>query len=217
MQIIEAIVTNDGVANFRSEQTTAALLSGGQQGQAGQTMGTTALYTNNLAPGAGVAMTNTTAALGVGLGGQFAALPTLAANTDGIVCSFQNPLGTVATTGKQLVLRGYSIKAVVTTVLAGNATPVIYIMALNYGHTNVSLATAEAANAKARRVAPLGVLVFPAAAAVGTISETISVKFDSPLPVFPGEFVAVSAKNVGAVTTSGVVTFIISPDWGWVL
>jgi hypothetical protein len=63
----------------------------GSQGQTGHTMGSTALLTNSLAPGAGAAMTNTTAALGSGLGGQFAAQPTLAANTDGIVCSYQNP------------------------------------------------------------------------------------------------------------------------------
>jgi hypothetical protein len=52
------------------------------QGQTGQTLGSTALYTNSQAAGAGAAMTNTTAALGSGLGGQFAALPTLAISTD---------------------------------------------------------------------------------------------------------------------------------------
>ncbi len=217
MQLIEAVITNDGLNNTRSEPTTAALLTGGQQGQSGQTMGSAALLTNNLAAGAGAVMTNTTAALGVGMGGQFSALPTLAVGTDGIVCSYQNPLGTVAITGKQLVITGYTVKAVVTTVLAGNATPIIYIMSLAYGHTNVSLATTEAANAKAPRRIGLGVLTFAAAAAVGVVSETISMKFDRPLPVFPGEFAALAAKNVGAVTTTGVVTFIVTPDWGWLL
>lgn len=72
--------------------------SGGMsyQGQTGQTLGSTALYTNNLAAGAGAAMTNTTAALGSGLGGQFSALPTLAIGTDGILQSYQVPLGTSA-------------------------------------------------------------------------------------------------------------------------
>jgi hypothetical protein len=217
MQVVEVVVTNDGLANTRSEPMTAALLTGGHQGQAGQTMGSTALYTNNLAAGAGAAMTNTTAALGTGMGGQFSALPTLAAGTDGIVCSYQNPLGTVAITGKQLAITGYSVKAVVTTVLVGNATPVIYAMSLCYGHTAVSLATAEAANAKAPRRVPLGVLTFAAAAAVGSVSETINIVFDRPIPVFPGEFVALAAKNLGAVTTTGVVTFFVTPSWGWVL
>ena len=217
MNVLEAVVTNDGLNNTRSEPMTAALLTGGHQGQSGQTMGSTSNYTNSLAPGAGAVMTNTTAALGTGMGGQFSALPTLAVNTDGIVCSYQNPLGTVAITGKQLAITGYSIKGVVTTVLVGNATPVTYIMSLCYGHTNVSLATTEAANAKAPRREVLGVMTFAAAAAVGSVSETISIKFDRPIPVFPGEFVAIAAKNVGAVTTTGVVTFLVTPDWGWVL
>lgn len=217
MSVIEAVITNDGLNNMRSEPMTAALLTGGHQGQAGQTMGSTALYTNNLAPGAGAAMTNTTAALGVGMGGQFSALPTLAVNTDGIVCSFQNPLGTVAITGKQLAIAGYTINAAVTTVLAGNATPLTYVMSLCYGHTAVSLATAEGAATKAPRREVLGVFTFPAAAAVGTIATPISMKFSRPIPVFPGEFAAVAAKNVGAVTVSGVVTFWITADWGWIL
>lgn len=218
MQLIEAVITNDGLNNTRSEPTTAALLTGGQQGQSGHTMGSVSNYTNSLAPTAGAAMSNTTAALGTGMGGQFSALPTLATNTDGIVCSYQNPVPTVAITGKQLVVLGVTIKAIVTTVLVGNATPVIYIPSLCYGHTNVSLATTEAAGAKAPRRIPIpGFLQFAAAAPVGSISDTVQIKFDRPLPVFPGEHVAIAAKNIGVVTTTGVVTFLVAYDWGWVL
>lgn len=217
MQVIEIVVTNDGLLNTRHPIDTAALLTGGQQGQAGMTMGSLALYTNSLAAGAGAVMTNTTAALGVGLGGQFSALPTLAVGTDGVLCSYQVPLGTVAITGKQLLLRGITINGAVTTVLAGNATPVVYAFAVCYGHTNVSLATAEAAGAKAPRRVPIGFQSYAAAAAVGTLGATISVKFDSPIPVFPGEFIAISAKNLGAVTTTGVITFLVTPNANWVL
>jgi hypothetical protein len=217
MQVIEYLVTNDGLNNMRSEQTTAAILTGGQQGQQGHTMGSTALYTNSLAAGAGAVMTNTTAALGSGLGGQFSALPTLAAGTDGIVCSYQNPLGTTVITGKQFAITGVKVESVVTTVLVGNATPVIYALALCYGHTNVSLATTEAAGAKAPRRIPLGIQTFAAAAAVGTVGQVVSMKFDRPIPIYPGEFVAVSAKNLGVVTTTGVVTFLVTYDYGWIL
>lgn len=151
------------------------------------------------------------------MGGQFAALPTLAVNTDGIVCSYQNPLGTIAITGKQLVITGVTVKAIVTTALVGNATPVIYFLSLAYGHTSVSLATTEAVNAKAPRRIPLGLIQFAAAAAVGAASETVQVKFDRPIPVYPGEFAAIAAKNVGVVTTTGVVTFLVTYDWGWIL
>jgi len=218
MNVVEAIVTNDGLTNTRSEPTSAAVLTGGQQGQSGHTMGSVSNYTNSLAPTAGAAMTNTTAALGTGMGGQFSALPTLTANTDGIVCSYQNPLGTVAITGKQLVISGVTIKAIVTTVLGGNATPVIYIPSLCYGHTNVSLATTDSANTKSPRRIPLpGFIQFAATAAVGAVSDTVQVKFDRPIPVYPGEFVAIAAKNIGVVTTSGVVTFVVAYDWGWIL
>lgn len=217
LQVIEYQVTNGGFTNTRSEQMTAAILTGGHQGQAGHTQGTLALYTNNLAAGAGAVMTNTTAALGTGLGGQFSALPTLAVNTDGIICSYQNPVPTIAITGKQLAIFGVTINSIVSTVLVGNATPVIYVYALNYGHTAVSLATAEAASTKARRPILLGVNSFAAAAAVGTLGTTISLQLQRPIPVYPGEFVAVSAKNIGAVTTTGVITFFITFDYGWIL
>jgi hypothetical protein len=43
----------------------------------------------------------------------------------------------------------------VTTVLAGNATPVQYVYSIAYGHNNVSLATTTSATAKAPVRKPL--------------------------------------------------------------
>ena len=217
LQVVEYLVSSGGFNNTRSEQVTAAILTGGQQGQQGHTQGSTALFTNSLAAGAGAVMTNTTAALGVGLGGQFSALPTLAVPTTGIVCSYQNPVPTTIITGKQLVITGVKIESVVTTVLAGNATPIIYALGLAYGHTSVTLATGESASTKAPRTIPLGIQTFAAAAAVGTVGQVVNVKFDRAIPVYPGEFVAVTAKNMGAVTTTGVITFLVTYDYGWVL
>jgi hypothetical protein len=217
LQIAEYLISNGGFVNTRSEQVTSSILTGGQQGQQGHTQGSTALFTNSLAAGAGAVMTNTTAALGSGLGGQFSALPTLAVPTTGILCSYQNPVPTTILTGKQLVITGVKIESVVTTVLAGNATPVIYALGIAYGHTAVSLATAEGASTKAPRAIPLGIQTFAAAAAVGSVGQVVIVKFDRALPVYPGEFVAVTAKNMGAVTTTGVVTFLVTYDYGWVL
>lgn len=187
------------------------------QGQSGGTMGSTALLTNSLAPGAGQAMTNTAASAGVGLGGQFSVLPTLTANTDGILCSFQNPAGGINQTSRQLVITGVKIQTVVTTVLVGG--PVIYVYSLAFGHTAVSLATAETgsfvtATAKAPRRIALGVETFAAAAAVGVLGSAagISMQFQSPIVVQPGEFIAVCAKNVGTVTSSGVITALVTFD-----
>jgi hypothetical protein len=210
-------ITQGGFQNTRSEQVTAALATGGHQGQAGHTQGSTALYTNSLAPTAGAVMTNTTAALGVGLGGQFSCLPTLAANTDGILCSYLNPISTTAITGKQLIIKGVKIDAIVTTVLAGNSTPTIFAHSLAYGHNALSLATTEAATTKAPRRVYLGIQSFAAAAALGTIASSVTMNFDRPIPVNSGEYVAIATKNLGAVTTSGVVTFLVTFDWAWVL
>lgn len=186
------------------------------QGQSGHTMGSTALFTNNLAPGAGVAMTNTTAALGSGLGGQFSALPTLAANTDGIVCSYQVPLPTANVPGKSLYITGVHVESVVSTALTGG--PVVYVYSLAFGHTAVSLATAESVSTKAPRRIPLGVEAFDVSSAVGTNGSNNGVitQFTSPICVQPGEFVQVVAKNIGTVTTLGVISFIVMFDGYWV-
>lgn len=187
---------------------------GGFQGQNGGTMGSNALYSNSLAVGAGAAMTNTTAALGVGLGGQFDCQPTLAANTDGIVCSFQNPAGGVNQTPRTLFIKGVRIQGMVTAILVGG--PVQWAFSLAVGHTAVSLATAEGVAAKAPRRIPLGWEVYPATAAVDTLgSAGIYVPFDVEIPVNPGEFIAVVAKNVGTVTSSGVITILVSFNSFW--
>ena len=204
----------DAAVSLGKDNATIAALQGrhGSQGQTGHTMGSTALLTNNLAAGAGIAMTNTTAALGSGLGGQFGALPTLAAGTDGIVCSYLNPLPTSAIPGKTLYIKGVRVQAVVTTVLVGG--PVIYEYQLAYGHTAVSLATTESATTKAPRRIGIGIEPFAAAAAVGTVGSQGGqyLPLPSAVAVHPGEYAQVTAKNVGTVTTSGVIMFLISFD-----
>ena len=215
-QIMKVSMVNVTLADQNTNKPWGSILAGAggnaSQGQTGGVLGTTALYTNSLAPTAGVVMTNTTAALGSGLGGQFSALPTLALNTDGIICSFQVPLGTSTVPGKSLYIRGVNVDSVVTTVLAGNATPIVYFYSLAYGHTNVSLATTETATSKAPRRKMLGINTFPAAAAAGTQGSEVKTDLETPIVVQPGEFIQVVAKNVGAVTTTGVITFLIEFD-----
>jgi hypothetical protein len=175
-------------------------------------MGSTALYSNSLAPTAGAVMTNTTAALGSGLGGQFSALPTLAVNTDGIISSYQVPIGTSVLPGKTLYVNGVTINSVVTTVLVGNATSTTYIYSIAFGHNAVSLATTETTTSKAPRRKAIGIQTFAPAAAVGTLATPIYYEFVNPVVVQPGEFIQIVGKNIGAVTTTGVITFIIDID-----
>lgn len=107
-QIMKVAMVNVTLADQTSNKAWPHVLAGAgahnSQGQTGGTLGSTALYTNSLAVGAGAAMTNTTAALGVGLGGQFTTQPTLAAGTDGIVSSYQVPVGTAAYPGKSIYI-----------------------------------------------------------------------------------------------------------------
>lgn len=180
------------------------------QGLNGGTMGSTALLTNSLAAGAGAAMTNTTAALGSGLGGQFAAQPTLAVGTDGILCSYQNPASATGQTGRILVITGVTIQGAVTTALTGGN--VLYAYSLAFGHTAVSMATGEAIATKAPRRIALGYENYVVTAAVGALGGGVSRTFLSPITVNPGEFIAIVAKNQGVVTSAGVITFLVTFD-----
>lgn len=185
-------------------------------GQNGHTQGKTSLWANNTAPTA-VALTNTAAAF-TGLGGIVAVLPTLAANSDGKLITYQNPVPTINITGRNLYITRVTLQGAVSVVLAGG--PVIYAYALAVGHTATSLATGETASfatatTHAPRIMALGMESYPATAAVGAIGTGIDLNFDSPLVVRPGEFVDIIARNIGTVTTTGAITIVISVGGYW--
>lgn len=188
------------------------------QGQNGGTMGTTAQYANSSNPAAAVP-TNTTAALGVGLGGKFQETLTLAAGTDGIISSFQNPAGSVTQTPRNLIIRGVSIGGVVTVALTTN--PLAGTMALAFGHTALSLATAEAASFTAggttkapRRIALCATSVSSATAAAGTpvAGVPVSIQFNTPIVVAPGEYVAITHNKVTTAPATGAIMWTITFD-----
>lgn len=186
------------------------------QGQNGGSIGTTAQYANNTNPAPAVP-TNTTAALGTGLGGKFQETLTLAAGTDGIIQSFQVPAGSTTQTPRNLVITGISVQGVVTVALTTN--PLSGTLALNFGHTAVSLATAESGSfvsggAKApRRIAIGTTSVASATAAAGTpVIGGCALKFDTPIVVAPGEFVAVSHNKVSAAPATGAIMWTVTYD-----
>ena len=188
------------------------------QGQNGGTMGTTANTLNGATPAA-AALTNTAISTGspVGLGGVAHVLPTLVVGTDGILFSFQNPVGSVTQTPRNLIIRGVNISGGVDLVLSAGAL-LIYTYSLAYGHTAISLATAESATfasgtTKAPRRVWLGVQNCVAAAVAGTaLLPAITVRFDSPIVVAPGEFVAITVRNQGVVTATGSVVIAATFD-----
>ena len=190
----------------------------GNIGQNGHTPGKNSSYANNAAPTA-VALTNTTAAF-VGLGGQAAILPTLAVSTDGIIFSYQNPAPTVNIPGKNLLIYGVKVQGLVSVALTGG--PLYYQYTLAYGHTSVSLATAETASfvngtTHAPRILAIGFETYVAAAIVGTLGQGTSLSLQVPVVVRPGEFVQLCAKaGVGSVvTTLGAITIMATFDSVW--
>lgn len=185
------------------------------QGQEGDIMGSLAIY-SNAALGAAAALTNTTsAAPNTGLGGAVLVLPTLAAGTDGILFSYQNPVGSVSQPPKTLVVTGVHISSGVQVALTGAPLNLIYGIA--YGSTALSLATAETgsfvtATTKAPRRVLLGAQNYVVTAAAGVGAADIVRQFTSPIVVNPGEFFIITMRNVGTVTSAGALAITAAVD-----
>lgn len=194
------------------------------QGQTGGIMGSTGSFVNAGFNGVGAVMTNTTAALGSGLGGQFVAkfdttFLSGSSSIDGILCSYQVPVGTVVRPGKGLYINGIDVYACV----AGSAVsasivggPLLLAFQVAYGHTAVSLATTETATSKAPRRIALGMMNIPANTGTGYVATPINREWNTPIFVNPGEFIAIVCKNLSmALTTGGTVFFYVAFDGYW--
>ncbi len=191
----------------------SALGQNAAQGQNGGTMGTTALLPNATAATTvtGAALSQTVA-IATGLGGQ-AGITAAVAGVDGCVTNFQVPTGGINQTPRNLVITGIRIDSV--NIGAAVATTASILQwSLAYGATGVSipsLAQAESASfttatAKAWRRVPLGLQSWIVGAGIGTPAEAIVFKFETPIVVNPGQWVAAVAKFiVGTATASQVI------------
>lgn len=52
-------------------------------------------------------------------------------------------------------------------------------------------------------------------AATGTLGQRIDIDLATPIPVCPSEFIQLVAKNIGTVTTTGAITFLVSFGGYW--
>ena len=154
-----------------------------------------------------------TAANVTGLGGWGAINAAAGAATDFIATSYQNPAPTVLITGKNLVITGLRISTI-NTGAAVATTPTTLLWSAAYGHTAVSLATAEAAATHAPRRIQLGFQSAAIATAIGGLySPDIFMPFASPIVVRPGEFFATVMKIVvGTATAAQTITYNVTPD-----
>jgi hypothetical protein len=185
---------------------------GSYQGLDGGTMGSLANYANSANPTA-AAPTNTASAVCTGLGGQGWETDTLAVTTDGIIMSYQVPAGTVAVPGRRLKLISIKIDGYVQTTLTGGGYNAQFSLA--FGHTAVSLATAEAAATKAPRRIALGSHSVASAAAL-TQLQSIYVDFSGgEVYVNPGEFIQIVKKKIGTAPSAGVIAWTFTPVYAW--
>lgn len=187
----------------------------GYQGQAGGTMGTTALYPNATAATTvtGAALSQTTT-LATGLGGQIgitAAVP----GVDGYVFAYQNPVGSVSQPPRNLTITGIKISAVnIGAAVATTPTTIAWSLAFGAtGGTIPSLAATEtgtlvAATVKAHRRVPLGIQTWLVGAGIGAKDTDIQIDLSSaPVVLFPGEWVGVVAKFIQGTATASQVIF----------
>jgi hypothetical protein len=197
------------------EHIMAGYGGGSYQGQTQATIGSTSNLVNATggALPAGAVPTNTTAALGTGLGGWFFETNTLALNTDGIISSYQVPAYAANQPNKSLYITGVKIRSAVTTALSGG--PNIAFWTICFGHTAVSLATPETATSKAPRRVFVGMQGAPASAAAGTVLDNIEFTFQTPILVQPGEFIQAVKRVVGTVGTGGVIMHGIMFNGYW--
>lgn len=156
------------------------------QGASGHTQGMTANNVNSTVP-ATATLSNTAAGYAT-LGGRFLFAAPAGAETDYALFAYLNPAPTTGITGRNLVIRGVWIETF-NAVVAVATTPTVIEWSLGLGGTAVSLATAEAANARAPRRLSLGSQSFLVGALAGANSERCDVNMDAPVVVEPGTYV----------------------------
>ena len=197
---------------------------GSYAGLSGGTMGQLGTYPNSTNPTTAVP-TNTalTANLPAGLGGIGLVTAQAAAATDFIFGSYQVPAGSATVSGRRLVIRGVRVDCI-NLGAAVATTPTVLEFKLAFGHTAVSLATADTASfatatTKAPRRVGIGYQTWPIAAAVGAPPTQNSIFLDigdAPAFVNPGEFVALVGKFLaGTATASQTIQFMWQPIYSW--
>lgn len=184
----------------------------------GTAIGETSNGANATAVPATVVGSNTAAAI-TGLGGigrMTAQATNIAAAGDMIFCSYQIPVQSATQGSKRLVITGVRIAAsnggaVIAT------TPTCLVWGLAWGHTAVSLATADAVGAKAPRHMKLGQMYGAIGAVVGQgYDKDIVAAFSTPIVVNPGEFIAVTLRFLlGTATASQEVVGIVGFEGYW--
>lgn len=201
-------VSTTGVSNVLTLTETAALMGGGgYQGQSGGTMGSTANWVNSTVPA--TATLSNTAAGYTTLGGAFLFAAPAGAETDFALFGYLVPATAAGASNKNLLIYGVTID-VVNLGAAVATTATVMTWAVGVGSTAVSLATAEAATTKARRVVGLGVQSLIVGDPIGGRVDGIRFVFTTPLLAEPGTYVHIILRiPVGTATASQVLRGVV--------
>jgi hypothetical protein len=193
---------------------------GSHQGLGGGTQGSLAIYANSTTPA--TAAGSNTAANVTGLGGQGHITAQVTGTADNIMTSYQVPAGTVAVQGRRLVIYGVKISLANLGAAVGTTATTVAV-SLAYGHTAVSMATAETASfatatTKAPRREALGIRYWPIGAVIGQTATDgdIYMFFSQPIYVNSGEFIATCMKFItGTATALQSIYYHTTFDYGW--
>lgn len=201
-------------------------INGGYQGWGAAGIAGLNLALNNSANPTPAAATNTTAALGSGLGGQFWETASVAATVDAVIASYQVPAGTTTVPGRRLKVTGVHLSSFVQSILTG--APYIGVWGVAYGHGAVSLATTESASFATwavgtskiprRLMCPeftQSVLVTQAAGTIVSQPGGCFCGFAEPFYVNPGEFVQLWRKIVGTAASAGTIAHQVQFVYSW--
>jgi hypothetical protein len=151
-----------------------------------------------------------------GVGRMTAQVTNIAAAGDNIFFSYQVPAQTATQASKRLVITGVNISATNGGAVIAT-TPTTLLWGLAWGHTAVSLATADAVGAKAPRHMALGQMYGAIGNVIGqTYDKDILRNFVTPIIVNPGEFVAITVRFLlGTATASQEVVAIVGFEGYW--
>lgn len=147
-----------------------------------------------------------------GFGGE-ASLTAAVPGLDGMVWSFQNPVGSTTQPPRNMTIMGVTITASNQgAIVATTGTTVQWALAYGATGTTVpSLAQAEvttltALTVKQYRRIPLGQHSFPVGAALGQQANNLTLNFGVPVTLYPGEWLAITGKFVfGTATASQII------------
>lgn len=186
----------------------------GTQGVVGGSSGVLTNWANSAAP-ASASLSNTAAGYTT-LGGQWQFAAVAGAETDYALFAFQVPAQSATNQGRSLLIHAvtvdtFNMGAAVAT------TPTTLQWGVGYGSSAVSLATADAAAAKAPRRVPIGCQVLAVGTAIGgSADKAIRAEFSQPLPVYSGEYFHVILKMpVGTATASQIIRGTVGIDATW--